>query len=61
MARSSTRKVWDRYWKKQWENQKERERKELRKSMNGEIFPVNGFYSRRLQAEEQKGLVLWQI
>lgn len=52
MARSSTRKVWDRYWKKQWENQKERERKQLRKDMNGEIFPVNGFYSRRLQSEE---------
>ena len=56
MARSSTRKVWDRYWKKQWESQKERERKELRKNMNGEIFPVNGFYSRRLQTEEQKGI-----
>ena len=51
MARSSTRKVWDRYWKKQWENQKERERKQIRKDLNGEIFPVNGYYSKRLQGE----------
>ena len=51
MSRTNTRRIWDRYWKKQWEDQKTQGRKPIRKDLNGEILPINGYYSKRLQGE----------
>ena len=48
LATTKTREIWNRYWDKQWADQKKVKKQELRRNLYGEIIPVNGFYSTRL-------------
>lgn len=48
LAVTKTRAIWNRYWDKQWADQKKVAKQQVRKNLYGEIIPVNGFYSTRL-------------
>lgn len=48
MATTKTREIWNRYWDKQWADQKKMQKQTVRRNLYGEIIPVNGFYSTRL-------------